>query len=453
MAVYFELRRSGEALARRARDGRTTQIAVSGALVLIAAMGAPSARAEVLSTAQARIANAEFLVTAVPPARSAAVCQIDSGVNVSPDTSQVVGRLAIGNGDVGDGSPSLHGTLTAMVMGAGVNAFGMVGLWPAIRIVSVRANTAGQGTFTAAAYINAIDRCNSVVGVYDLKVIELALASEGTMTPDEAAGLAAVVQGARASGMSVVAGAGNNSGGPVLVPASTAGVLAVGGSDGDGERCASSAAGAALQAPGCGLDAADPASGEPMNGVSGTSGASAIVAAVLAAIRSWRPDLDPAAAEQVLTQTARNAPGGPLLDAAAAFRQLDLGIVVDANQPPAQATPVVSTPADAGSADVTTRAKRLARPLVRVRRTRGNRGVLVTVRNRPKGVQTVVSVYRRAGRALRFVRSATRRSSKVTIRTRSWQQLRVRFRDPSARLAPSRATIVNRSRAASVGRG
>jgi len=433
--------------------GLVTSVSVGTLLLATAGLGASSAPAETYPTAQARIANAEFLVGAVPPGRAAAVCQIDTGVNINPDTAQVVDRLSIVDGDIGDSSPAMHGTLTAMVMGAGANGFGMVGFWPAVRIVSVRANVSGQDTFTAPSYINAMKRCNNTAEVYGLKVVHFALASEAPLTADETAALDSLVHTAQAKGMNVVAAAGNSSGGPVLVPASLAGVLSIGGSDAAGHSCPTSAHGAVLMAPGCGLDAADPASGQPLSELSGTSGASAIVAVALAAIRSWRPDLDPAAAENVLKQTATPSAGGPMLDLAAAFHQLGLGGVVDAHQPTLPGTQPQNASPTAGAIKDLTPAKRLPRPLVRVRARRGSKGVLVIVRNRPRGVVTIVSVYRRAERRLRFVLTTSRRSSRVPLRVRAWDRLRVSFRDPSATLQRSRATIVIRPRFAQIKRG
>lgn len=92
-------------------------------------------------------------------------------------------------------------------------------------------------------------------------------------------------------------------------------------------------------APGCDLTEASPATGVPLYEYAGTSQAEAIVAGVLGALRAYEPELSPAAAEQVLTATARANSG---LDVAALFRAAGLSYLVEAgrlNEPtPAAAT-------------------------------------------------------------------------------------------------------------------
>jgi len=415
-------------------------------MLVVAAWLAPATRAEITATAQAQTANAAFLATAVPPGPAAGICLVDTGVDANPDTSHVVARLAL-DGDVAtDGGPTKHGTSMAMFIGAARNGFGTVGLFPAARVVSVRATAAGSDTITAAGASSAINRCNEAASGRGLRVIELALTLSTPLGAEDAAELAAAVATARTNGLSVVAAAGNNAGGRVENPASQAGVLAVGGSAADGQRCAGSASGAALQAPGCGLDETDPATGSPVRATAGTSQASALAAAALAALWSWRPELSPAEAEQALVQSARAAPGGPLIHVAAAFRQLGLGTVVDANQPAAPATSGAGGQSLAVPSHNPIRA-RLPRPQVTVRAIRRYRGVLVSVRNRPRGALTVVSARRAdAVNRLRRVASRARRSGRVALRVSAWDELRVRFRDPTRARATGPVAVVVRPR-------
>ncbi|MEA2234787.1 MAG: serine protease [Solirubrobacteraceae bacterium] len=398
-------------------------LAGCGGLLALSTCLAPAAGAEVTATAQAQIANAAFLVTAVPPGPAAGVCLVDSGVDANPDTSHVVARLAV-EGDVGtDDDPTKHGTSMAMLMGAGRNGFGMVGLFPAVRVVSVRATGARSSAITPAGVLNAINRCTNESPGYGLRVIELALSIGGTLGAKDTAQFAAAVAGARANGLSVVAAAGNNAGGPVGNPASQPGVLSVGGSASHGDRCVGSASGAALLAPGCGLDEADSVTGNALGATSGTSQASALAAAALAALRSWRPELSAMEAERALIDSARAAPGGRLMDIAAAFRHLDLGAVVDANEPAAGARPSLMLPSSAMQA-------RLPRPRVRVRAMRGPQGVIVDASNRPRGAVMVVSAgsVDATGR-MRQVASRALRSRLVALRVTQWDELRVHFRD------------------------
>jgi hypothetical protein len=397
-------------------------LAGCGGLLALSTCLAPAAGAEVTATAQAQIANAAFLVTAVPPGPAAGVCLVDSGVDANPDTSHVVARLAV-EGDVGtDDDPTKHGTSMAMVMGAGRNGFGTVGLFPAVRVVSVRATNAGSAPITPAGVVNAIKSCTAKSVEYGLRVIELALTLGGPLGTADTAQLMAAIAGARASGLSIVAAAGNNAGGSVVSPANQPGVVSVGGSAAHGDRCAGSASGAALQAPGCGLDEADVMTGNALGATAGTSQASALTAAALAALLSWRPELSVIEAEQALIDSAPAAPGGRLIDVAAAFRRLGLGAVVDANQPAADARRSLTPPSSAA---------RLPRPRVRVRAMRGPQGVIVDASNRPRGAVTVVSAaFLDASGRLRQLARRALRSRLVALRLTEWDELRVHYRDP-----------------------
>src|SRR3954467_4008096 len=137
----------------------------------MALLPAPPARAEYkTTTAQALAAHAEWLPYAPPPpAGAAAVCLVDTGVDLNPDTSSnVIARVALDGGDPGDASPTKHGTEMAMVMGAPINGWGMVGFWPGVRIVSVRAAVPGRDEFTFAGYANGIRRCQELAPMYGI---------------------------------------------------------------------------------------------------------------------------------------------------------------------------------------------------------------------------------------------------------------------------------------------
>src|SRR3954468_13149822 len=123
--------------------------------------GAPPAHAEYkTTTSQALAAHAEWLPYAPPPANgAAAVCLVDTGVDLNPDTaSNVIARIALDGGDPSDLSDSKHGTQMAMVMGAPMNDWGMVGFWPGVRIVSIRVQR-GTEVVRFAAYENGLRRC------------------------------------------------------------------------------------------------------------------------------------------------------------------------------------------------------------------------------------------------------------------------------------------------------
>src|SRR5262249_46725128 len=159
-------------------------------------------------------------------------------------------RVAL-EGDVADQSPTAHGTRMAMFIGAAANGWGMVGIWPYARIVSVRANLAGRDAFTPAGFNFGIRQCDVDAPRYGTKVVLLALSSEGSLTSDEATALNGTINTARAHGLSVVVAAGNNDGRPPGIPANIAGALSVGATEtGTGDLCAFSASGAQLLAPG-----------------------------------------------------------------------------------------------------------------------------------------------------------------------------------------------------------
>ena len=147
------------------------------------------------------------------------------------------------------------------------------------------------------------------------------------------------VGAARAHGMNVIAAAGNTFGAPVVTPGNLPMILSVGAVDSSsGAGCAISATGADIAAPGCGVDGALPASGVPISTQQGTSIAAAIVAAGLAAIRTWRPDLTPGESEQLLQGTA----SAGRLDLSAAF--VAAGYALPTDPPSSPAVPSVPQP-------------------------------------------------------------------------------------------------------------
>src|SRR3954470_2898175 len=134
-------------------------LAPTATLTALALTGAPPADAEYkTTTSQAVAAHAEWLPYAPPPPNgAAAVCLVDTGVDLNPDTaSNVIARIALDGGDPSDLSDSKHGTQMAMVMGAPMNDWGMVGFWPGVRIVSVRASKPGEASFGFLGYRNGL---------------------------------------------------------------------------------------------------------------------------------------------------------------------------------------------------------------------------------------------------------------------------------------------------------
>jgi hypothetical protein len=412
---------------------RALLIATLATLVL----AGPAAAEQVEITAQAKAARAAFLLGATPPGPPAAICMVDTGVNVTPDTTAVIARLAL-EGEVTDRSPTLHGTQVAAFIGAARNGYGMVGLWPSARIVSVQANVAHEDRFRAADYVRGIKLCKDAATAYGIKVILLALASPFDVSEEAQIEFGDAVSSARASGISVIAAAGNTAGGTVGTPASLPGILSVGAADATGARCGFSASGAAILAPGCGIDGAEPSSGSPTSSQQGTSVAAAVTAASLAALRTWRPDLVPDAAEQVLVDTASSR----VLDLTSAFTAIGFP---PADEPASPQGAPQATPTPTPVVPRQTK-RRLPKPRfsVRMRGPAGRRVVVVKASNRPARSRLKIEIYVRRGGKLRRIAADTRPSSTIEIGARSWQRVTARFSDPTGRRLSSRTAVKTR---------
>lgn len=351
---------------------------------------APAAAEPSGPTVQAQAANANFLETAGGP-NGAAICLVDSGVDQTPDTATVTDRLAIGGGsDVTDGSPTRHGTRMAAMIAGARNAWGTVGLWPAAKIVSVRVPVDAGDNVTFAGYINGIERCRAIAPTYAIKVISIAIAGPAPPSDEERTLLQDSVNGAHLDGLNVIAAAGNN-GAAVQYPGATVGVLSISAVDAGGNLCSFSARPADLAAPGCGLDGLDPATGTGQT-AQGTSEATSLTAAAVAALRSRRPELTWEQAEQSLITSAADRGGTRALDVAASFAANGINAAPNPSSTPAPAgTPA---PAPVTRPDLSpTPQPRPAAPKGSVTR-RGNK-LTIVLANRPAGARTRLTLYKR----------------------------------------------------------
>ncbi len=429
-------------------------LAALGAAVAGLALSASSAAtAEVIPTAQAVAANAAWLAYAPPPPQPVAVCLVDTGVDLNADTAgPVITRDSLDGGTLDDVDASVHhGTRMAMMMAAPANGVGMVGVWPALKIVSVRAaaTRSGQTTvFELDDYRRAITKCwaDAPAAAHPVAV-ELALSGAAPATEQQRDDFHNELVVAHTNSLSVVAAAGND-GGPVGTPASTAGVFAVGAADRDGALCAFSARGSALAllAPGCDLDVSSPVDltpDEPDRGRGGTSEASAVAATVLAALRAYAPHLSWSEAEGLLRDTASQG----ILNAAAAFRAADLGEVVNngmAAMPPStfvSSTTTTVTGLENDRPATSERARWLSPRLKTAHYSHGLLTVIVTAR--PRGGTLVVAALAPVHGRLRTVKLAARRASKVRMRLpRRPTMVRVVYVDHTdARRSPSMSTV------------
>jgi len=307
---------------------------------LICVPAALAASAEGPGTAQARVAHAEFLANWAPPSgnETAGVCVIDSGVDTDTDLgATLVKRSAFDAGTLGDtgamgdqGQPlPKHGTYVAGVIGSQMDGVGTNGIWPQAKVLSRRVFTAGSNT-TAQRYINAITWCLNDPAD-NVKVINLSLSGLDGATVEQKTELENRIDSFRQAPYSLnfVAAAGNNAANYVGYPASAPGVLGVGATDASGAFASFSNRGAGLDISTFGtatcLTVSATVSPETRLATGeGTSYAAPVVSAVLAALRSGRPDLTPAQAEQLLLDNADTAAAGKILNAAKVFEAAGL---------------------------------------------------------------------------------------------------------------------------------
>ncbi len=385
---------------------------LAGAAVLLAPI---VARGEVAYPPSQAIADrGAWLAFAPAPAQPAGICMIDSGVDLNPDTQpEVIYREALDGGDPGDVSPIKHGTLMAMEATAPPNGWGMIGAAPtAVRIVSIRAESATNG-LTVSAYKQGIIACQDIAEhhlEFNLKVISMSIGFQGKPSPEQLTELEDAARTAHGAGLDLLAAAGDEGSSMISYPAAVRPIIAVGASGANRIQCSFSNTGPqlALLAPGCELQEANPVSGELLEGYAGDSQGDAITAAVLAALRAYRPDLGAGEAEHLLISTAQAAGGS--LDATALFQAAGLESVIEAGErnEPSPTSPVrVLAPAQA-QGKVVQHGSRLPRPRVRVR----HRGNTLSVRflNMPADVKAILSIVgaQRGHRRIVLARMTTR---------------------------------------------
>lgn len=400
---------------------------------LIFALLPSAARAETGITAQAVADNGAFLPYAPPPAQLAGLCLVDTGVNLNSDTEGVVvERTALDGGSGGDVSPTLHGTVLAMM--AGANGWGMVGTAPhAIQIVSVRILEPAQTTFPFTAYSSGITECLELRHKYNIRVINLSLGTAESPSAENYEALVNAVERATNYGVAVVAAAGNDDGGAVEYPAAYPSVLSVGATDTQGGGfCSFSNRGEGLRllAPGCDLDGADPVTGEPdYNYWQGTSEASAIAAAALDALDSYQPGLSPEAAEKDLTEADNG-----VLDIAQTFRNAGLGAIVTAGEaatPGAQSnSPPASSPQPVTPLTAMTLTRPFRRPQARLKRVKHRLVLVLSGRPGEAQVQVHYLGHRGRSRQLRVLRTLQGAFTSLTLPNSGVVEVSVRYTDP-----------------------
>ncbi len=308
----------------------TLRVALLAGVIMLGTINNANAVAPPAATSQAKAANAAFLAYAPPPPSPGAMCLVDTGVNRVPDTSPIlVYASALDGGSPNDNDSEGHGTLMAIL--AGGQGYGLRGIWPQVKIVSIRATSTplpGQPpTYQYENYVQGMTACLQQ-SKYNIKTVDLSLASTVPPTPDQSSEFAQVVRELTSRGIAIVAAAGNSPGN-VQYPGAEPGVLSVGAATQTGGICPFSASNdVGIFAPGCEVEFADPLKDEfmPTEYVQGTSEASDITDTALTALMSYAPALTIAQDENLLVTTAVAGH----LNVAGAFEAAGLGGVVAA---------------------------------------------------------------------------------------------------------------------------
>ena len=212
----------------------TTALAASLALGFVDTSVAAAASPPI--TRQAAAANAAFLAYAPPPAGGAlALCLVDTGVDETPDTAPgLVAATALDGGTGDDVDPLRHGTIDAAI--AGGSGHGVLGAWPQLKIVSVRATDNPEPgrlpTYQYDDYVIGINLCSRTIrGSGGRPPSTSRCLRSIPPTPDQVDELH---QRCRRrldrKGIAILAAAGNEPG-PVQLPGSQPGILPVGAGD------------------------------------------------------------------------------------------------------------------------------------------------------------------------------------------------------------------------------
>jgi hypothetical protein len=238
----------------------------------------------------------------VAPGPGFPVTMIDSGVDLSHE--EFAGRpntIALNTQTFTANEEELHGTATASVVGAPVNAKGIVGIYPQSKLQLWDASPAGQLTVgDEIAGLAAARR-------HGPGVINLSLGGFDRLPIEEHA-----ILNAFGAGQLVVASAGNDreQGSSPSYPASFAHVLTIGATD-ESDRVtsfSSSSQAMDLAAPGQDMTAAIPTLFDPSGyaSVDGTSFSAPLVSGAAAAVWTLRPTLTNTQLFEVMRRSARD---------------------------------------------------------------------------------------------------------------------------------------------------
>jgi Subtilase family len=264
------------------------------------------------------------------PGPGVPLTMIDSGVDLSHE--EFAGRpntVALNAQSFDAGEEEAHGTATASVAGAPLNAKGIVGIYPQAKLQLFDASPGGQLTVgDEIAGLAAARRTGR-------GVINLSLGGFDRIPIEEHA-----ILNAFGAGLLVVASAGNDreDGSSLSYPASFAHVLTVGATD-ESDRVtvfSSTSPAMDLAAPGQDMTAAIPTIFNPTgySSVDGTSFSAPLVAGAAAAVWTLRPSLSNTQLFEVIRRSARDL-GTRGWDADTGYGILNVPAALTRKPPPA----------------------------------------------------------------------------------------------------------------------
>jgi len=232
------------------------------------------------------------------------VAVIDTGVDLShPDLKA---NLLTNGYNFGDDNTTPqdvmgHGTKVAGIIAAGRNnAIGVTGLAPEARILPLKINPGGDGTFTSDRLAAAIDYAVEKKA----KIINLSLTVDNqTQTVTDA------IDAALKAGVVMVAASGND-GGTVSFPANMPGVIGVAATDQSKKLASFSNTGKEVTVAAPGVSIYSTALGGSYGSANGTSFSAPIVSATIADLMSINPALPATDFAKYLRDNAATVSGG-----------------------------------------------------------------------------------------------------------------------------------------------
>lgn len=360
-----------------------------------------------------------------PMAERPVACIVDTGVALTSDlpaadlNGQIVGRIAT-DGSAGEPSsnvwPLSHGTSMATYAFGADNDWGLTGIFPQGRFLSVRANINNPESID---YPTGMKKCRTFTGTNNLSLatISLSLGSDGV---DNGFLFADELQRALNNNYAVVASAGNSPG-PVIAPANTAGVFTAAAGVVGGGLCSYAAYGPQVEivGPSCQITDTDPFTGTVYSSDNGGSSMAAVVtSATVLMLRSLVPTATTTQVQDWIIAGSNVVDGKPLLNGYGAMHAAGLDAIVARAQARQQVAQQVDNPPNGNQKDAS---KSLRTPRARVSFSRGS--VRIKALNRPAKAKLVVAlIYRKSEfETSNLKRSASKSTLKIRSKKRPWR--------------------------------